>query len=436
MAVVISGVLKDGAGKPVAGRTIQLKAKRTSPTVVVNILSSSITGADGSYRIEAEPGYYNVSMLREGLLPVQVGEIYVAPNSAPDTLNAFLDAPKDADLRPEVMKRFEEMVNHTAALCEEAEREREMSQNSAKEAQDSAGQSAKSEQDAADSAGEADKSAEDAAESARLAAQSKESAATSEQNAKDSEKAAAQSAENAADAIANAFQSDIRGRTPGKIPLPGAFGFGTVFTSADSISLDASKTFEQWVRTAFPGRYRVSESGIKTIPGVVFNGVVDVICPDIPNPGTQPQYMVKFIVFYGVNGDLWMNRYWTASNGYLIGWENLKLKSTHIADMLSSSTGNDWGDPDVCGLIIAAYQGTSDSDKNIKVERGKVYPGSRLGPVGISASYVSGGTYSSSATFYVTGCGSHSLPGAYRALSGVTTTYGDKAFIALFIRAA
>ncbi|MEG0207264.1 MAG: prophage tail fiber N-terminal domain-containing protein, partial [Citrobacter sp.] len=32
MAVLISGILKDGAGKPVQGCIIQLKAIRTSPT--------------------------------------------------------------------------------------------------------------------------------------------------------------------------------------------------------------------------------------------------------------------------------------------------------------------------------------------------------------------------------------------------------------------
>ncbi|MBB9275972.1 prophage tail fiber N-terminal domain-containing protein, partial [Escherichia coli] len=35
MTVKISGVLKDGTGKPVQNCTIQLKARRTSSTVVV-----------------------------------------------------------------------------------------------------------------------------------------------------------------------------------------------------------------------------------------------------------------------------------------------------------------------------------------------------------------------------------------------------------------
>ncbi len=39
MAVKISGVLKDGTGKPVENCTIQLKARRTSSTVVVNTVA-------------------------------------------------------------------------------------------------------------------------------------------------------------------------------------------------------------------------------------------------------------------------------------------------------------------------------------------------------------------------------------------------------------
>lgn len=117
MPVLISGILRDGAGKPIQDCTIQLSAKKTSPTVVVEVVSSTVTDASGHYSIEAEPGYYSVSLLREGFPPSVAGDIYVVPTDAPDTLNAFLDAPKDADLRPEVMKRFEEMVNRTAALC-------------------------------------------------------------------------------------------------------------------------------------------------------------------------------------------------------------------------------------------------------------------------------------------------------------------------------
>ncbi|MDE9663076.1 prophage tail fiber N-terminal domain-containing protein [Citrobacter portucalensis] len=197
MSVQISGVLKDGAGKPVQDCTIQLSAKKTSPTVVVEVTSSTLTGADGHYSIEAEPGYYSVSLLREGFPPVLAGDIHVAPTDAPDTLNAFLDAPKDADLRPEVMKRFEEMVNRTAALYQEVEKDRERAEQAAQSAAQSndaaalsATAAAESQRQAAHSADAADVSAQSATDSARKTAQDvlasgadADSAATSAQTA-------------------------------------------------------------------------------------------------------------------------------------------------------------------------------------------------------------------------------------------------------------
>lgn len=178
MAVLISGVLRDGAGKPVQSCTIQLSAVKTSPTVVVEVTSYSITGADGHYSIEAEPGYYSVSLLREGFPPSVAGDIYVAPTDAPDTLNAFLDAPKDADLRPEVMKRFEEMVNRVVDLSGATEKDRKLAEQAAQSAaqsNDAAALSAmaatESQRQAALSADAADDSARSAADNARQTAQ-------------------------------------------------------------------------------------------------------------------------------------------------------------------------------------------------------------------------------------------------------------------------
>ncbi|ECC9542505.1 hypothetical protein DTG28_22800, partial [Salmonella enterica subsp. salamae] len=149
MPVHISGILRDGAGKAVQGCTIQLKAIRTSPTVVVEVTSSSVTDANGHYSIEAEPGYYSVSLLREGFPPSVAGDIYVDPTDAPDTLNAFLDAPKDVDLRPEVMKRFEEMVNRVAALTVATEKDRERAEQARDEALTSRNEAVKAAETAA-----------------------------------------------------------------------------------------------------------------------------------------------------------------------------------------------------------------------------------------------------------------------------------------------
>ncbi|ENH52549.1 prophage tail fiber family protein [Escherichia coli p0305293.7] len=56
MAVKISGVLKDGTGKPVQNCTIQLKAKRNSTTVVVNTLASENPDEAGRYSMDVEYG--------------------------------------------------------------------------------------------------------------------------------------------------------------------------------------------------------------------------------------------------------------------------------------------------------------------------------------------------------------------------------------------
>lgn len=169
MPVLISGILKDGAGKPVQDCTIQLSARKTSPTVVVEVTSSSVTDANGHYSIEAEPGYYSVSLLREGFPPSVAGDIYVVPTDAPDTLNAFLDAPKDVDLRPEVMKRFEEMVNRVVDLSGATEKYRERAEQAAQSAEQSKDAVALSATAAAESQEQAARSADAAGASARSA---------------------------------------------------------------------------------------------------------------------------------------------------------------------------------------------------------------------------------------------------------------------------
>ncbi|MFW7430876.1 prophage tail fiber N-terminal domain-containing protein, partial [Escherichia coli] len=138
MAVKISGVLKDGAGKPVVNCAIELRARRTSPTVVAHVVATCVTDNNGAYVIEAEPGYYEVALHRNGWQPTRVGDIYVAPTDAPGTLNAFLDAPKDGDLRPEVMKRFEEMVDAVARQSEQVTNDRERAEAAAETATNAA----------------------------------------------------------------------------------------------------------------------------------------------------------------------------------------------------------------------------------------------------------------------------------------------------------
>ncbi|MFQ3391543.1 prophage tail fiber N-terminal domain-containing protein [Escherichia coli] len=114
MAVKISGVLKDGTGKPVQNCTIQLKAKRNSTTVVVNTLASENPDEAGRYSMDVEYGQYSVILLVEGFPPSHAGTITVYEDSRPGTLNDFLGAMTEDDARPEALRRFELMVEEVA----------------------------------------------------------------------------------------------------------------------------------------------------------------------------------------------------------------------------------------------------------------------------------------------------------------------------------
>lgn len=58
MPVLISGVLKDATGTAVQNCTIQLKAYRTSTTVIVNTVASENPDEAGRYSMDVEQGQY------------------------------------------------------------------------------------------------------------------------------------------------------------------------------------------------------------------------------------------------------------------------------------------------------------------------------------------------------------------------------------------
>ncbi|MFO9848704.1 prophage tail fiber N-terminal domain-containing protein [Escherichia sp. WS504] len=219
MAVRISGVLKDGAGKPIQNCTIQLKARRNSTTVVVNTVASENPDEAGRYTMDVEYGQYSVSLLVEGFPPSHAGIITVYEDSKPGTLNDFLGAMTEDDVRPEALRRFELMVEevarnasavaqNTAAAkksagdagtsAREAATHATDAAGSARAASTSAGQAASSAQSASSSAGTASAKATEASKSAAAAESSKSAAATSAAAAKTSETNAAASQQSAA----------------------------------------------------------------------------------------------------------------------------------------------------------------------------------------------------------------------------------------------
>ncbi|EBG0233699.1 prophage tail fiber N-terminal domain-containing protein [Salmonella enterica] len=178
MPVLISGVLKDGTGTPVQNCTIQLKASRTSTTVVVNTVASENPDDAGRYSMDVEQGQYTVTLLVEGYPPSHAGVITVYDDSKPGTLNDFLGAMTEDDVRPEALRRFEAMVEEVARQASEASRNATAAGQASEQAQTSAGQAAESATAAVNAAGAADASAIQAASSAASAESSAGTATT------------------------------------------------------------------------------------------------------------------------------------------------------------------------------------------------------------------------------------------------------------------
>lgn len=233
--------------------------------------------------------------------------------------------------------------------------------------------------------------------------------------------------------LGNAAQKDaqenIYDRTEGRLAIPGMFGFGMLFS--DRTEFKSRADFLLWAKTAKPGRYAVFSDTDVVVPGIQTNGVIEIIWPERqtnPNPARAP----KIIIFYGVNGDIYYNRYWAAGEGYLVDWENLKLKISDFLAALYSRTGSS-DTPDVGGLVLAAYTGASDDETRIVFNRVYRCAGSRLRQVVFEAEFRQSGFESTPKVLV----GGGSLPGTYVSLSGTSgVPIFSKAAITLFMRIA
>ncbi|HGU5663843.1 TPA: prophage tail fiber N-terminal domain-containing protein, partial [Escherichia coli] len=212
MAVKISGVLKDGAGKPVQNCTIQLKAKRNSTTVVVNTLASENPDEAGRYSMDVEYGQYSVILLVEGFPPSHAGTITVYEDSQPGTLNDFLGAMTEDDARPEALRRFELMVEEVARNASAVAQNTAAAKKSASDAGTSAREAAASKEVAKSSETNASSSASSAASSATAAGNSAKAAKTSETNADNSAQAAADSQTASANSATAAKKSETNAK--------------------------------------------------------------------------------------------------------------------------------------------------------------------------------------------------------------------------------
>lgn len=195
---IISGTLRDGAGMPVENCVIRLKALNTTSAVIVTTTASVGTDA-GKYRIDAQPGRYDVTLEISGWPPQSVGHIDVSPESPDASLNDFLRDIKAEDLTSEAMKQFRELASQardSATRAETAEKSAAVSTYDAAKSRDAA---ALSEKNAGESEAQSGLNAEAAQRAAERSEVAKKSAAGSAEHAARSREAVELSEKNAAD---------------------------------------------------------------------------------------------------------------------------------------------------------------------------------------------------------------------------------------------
>ncbi|EGO9518829.1 phage tail protein [Escherichia coli] len=255
-AVKISGVLKDGAGKPIQNCTIQLKAKRNSTTVLVNTVASENPDEAGRYSMDVEYGQYSVILLVEGFPPSHAGTITVYEGSSPGTLNDFLGAMTEDDVMPEALRRFQEMVEEAARNAEAASQSAAAAKTSETAVASSKNAAKTSETNAANSAQAAAASQTASANSATAAKKSENNSKasetaskTSETNAKNSEVAAESSQSAAANSATAAKNSQDAAAQSERAAASSASAAATSAT-ASANSQRAAKTSETNAKTS------------------------------------------------------------------------------------------------------------------------------------------------------------------------------------------
>ncbi|HFR6661058.1 TPA: prophage tail fiber N-terminal domain-containing protein, partial [Shigella sonnei] len=413
----LKGVIKTPTGEPLDGATITLTSIHNRAGILKSVFSH-VTTQNGEYDFPVLPGVYSVRLTQSTRRLSEIGVIRVYEDSTDGSLNDFLGA-TNIDLRPESLKKFEELAQQAQQSAGSAAgnaRQTAQDVTAAATARDDAQRFAeKARQDATVTAENRKATAEDvkstgknavlsgqraqaAAGYARAAEQAKndiDAALTGtlkmanhlSEIAAAGEKAQQKSRDNLRlkSAATMEAQSDIYDRTKGRLAIPGAFGFGRAFLPEDVIRFDTKSDFLAWVRNALPGEYSVAGPYDIIIPDTRFEGVLSIRWTDARPETTEPRYRAKSLTFYGINGPIYHTRYcyWPISR--LTDWVKINITTEDIIyRIVASSVRNRWGDPDIGGLIIAAYQGEADGDKVIRLVRGQSYRGSRLGPVGIS----------------------------------------------------
>ncbi|HFP3635802.1 TPA: prophage tail fiber N-terminal domain-containing protein [Escherichia coli] len=236
-------------------------------------------------------------------------------------------------------------------------------------------------------------------------------------------------------------QSDIRDRTPGRLALPGMFGFGKIFSSTEALTFNGQADFAEWLKEVMPERYAVSIADSSTLlPGTTkFNGIIDVTWSPFDNDESDTTRKFKTLMFYNqyYEGEHSIHRltYRWSGNNWNATVSPIIYDGDSLAFLLSRTAGSGsyFKYPAVGVPVLAVYRGTTSGDKEIKIGLGDVVQGSQLGGVNLSCTISSAGpgSYGSTPSAGATG---YTFPGRYMALSGVRDSYGTSGRICLFVR--
>ncbi|WP_241957440.1 phage tail protein, partial [Escherichia sp. MOD1-EC1915] len=239
-------------------------------------------------------------------------------------------------------------------------------------------------------------------------------------------------------------QSDIRDRTPGRLALSGMYGFGQAFTSTDALAFEGLSDFVEWLKKVTPGRYAVSiTDSSQLLTGTTqFNGIIDVMWSPYANSESDTVRKFKTLMCYNqyYQGEHCIHymqyRYNDSDNSWNMSSRVVVYDGDSLAYLLSrmAGSGSYYKYPAVGVPIMAAYQGESfGADASLGL--GDIVPGSRLGPLAMSARVSDTGTYASSPQVVIGGAGEYNFPGRYTALSGTRISHDTtRGYIGLFVR--
>ncbi len=257
--------------------------------------------------------------------------------------------------------------------------------------------------------------------------------------------------------LGNAAQKDVQeniyDRTAGRLALPGAFGYGHLFSSSEVVYFSAQNgpaEFLKWVFEVTPGRYAVTQYGgsgnwynpIIAYDGgnVYFRGLVDIeIRSGMATNGTESNG--RWVTFHGdaeytgqhgegpAKYQVFVTK--SMSSATLPGaWSRLFWSRNRLRQLLCAGDTTSQRAPQPGSLVLAAYLPDSGSS-DVTLLRTQSVPGSRLRQVVFEAEYRTTG-FSAAAKSFVYGS---TLPGTYLALSGgPDVTFYDRGLVSLFVR--